>query len=293
MLSDFRANKKDLTIYNIVVMQKGEIVAEHNWIEPKKQCQYSITKSITSIAAGMAIDDGILSLEDNVADSFKDFKDINLEPYKKIKVKHLLSMSIGQENTALMVDERDKTDPKRWLNYSFNQKIICEPGSRFQYTNTAPYILGIMISKKAKMSLREYLNSRLFIPLDIINPPWEVDGYGNQFGASGIELTTKELARFGQMLLQKGEYKGKRIVSSKWVEEISKPQIETGDKGDDYSHYGYYFWRSSYNSYRADGKLGQLCIVIDDKDTVIAVNSNEESYHLILKNIWEYIYPKL
>lgn len=293
MLSEFIANKKDLAIHNILVMQKGNIIGRHNWVEQKSHSQYSITKSITSIAAGIAIDEGILSLDDNVADSFKDYKDIDLEAYKKIKLRHLLSMSIGQENTALMVEERDKIDPKEWLNYSFSQKIISEPGSIFKYTNTGPYILGLMISRRAKVSLKEYLNTRLFTPLNIINPSWETDGYGNQFGASGIELTTEELARFGQMLLQKGEYKGQRIVSSKWIDEVSKPQIKTGEQGEDYSHYGYCFWRSSYNSYRADGKLGQLCIVIEDKDAVIAVNSNEEQDHLILKNIWEYIYPKL
>lgn len=281
MLKDFIKNSTELNIKNIIVLQKGKKIGEHNFYPPAKHNQYSITKSFVSIATGIAIEEGLISLEDAI------------QGLEGVKVKHLLTMTKGEKSSNLMSPEREKIDPKKWMKYSLNIEHIYKPGSKFVYTNTAPYILGNLIAEKAGTSLKDYLSERLFEPLNIEIPVWEEDGYGNQFGSSGMELTTDELSRFGQMLLQKGEYNGKRIVSEDWINEATKAHVATEDEGEDYNQYGYLFWPSKYKNYRADGKAGQFCIVIDDKDAVIAVNSNEEKAHLILENIWKYIYPKL
>ena len=129
---------------------------------------------------------------------------------------------------------------------------------------------------------------RLFAPLGIRRTVWEVDPQGFTFGAGGLFLSVTELMRFGQLLLQEGMWNGKQIIPAEYVREASCVQADNGAEG-----YGYLFWRGPYNSFRADGKYGQLAIVLPEKDAVIAINAESRDAGSMMKRCMDVIVPQL
>ena len=146
----------------------------------------------------------------------------------------------------------------------------------------------MLVQRRAGCSLVEYLMPRLFAPLGIRRTVWEVDPKGNTFGAGGLFLSVTELMRFGQLLLQEGSWNGKQLIPSEYVREASRAQVENGAEG-----YGYLFWRGPYQSFRADGKYGQLSIVLPEKNAVIAVNAESRDAGSMMKRCMDVIVPQL
>ena len=124
------------------------------------------------------------------------------------------------------------------------------------------------MQRRAGCDLVSYLTPRLFAPLGIQRPTWETDPLGYTFGAGGLFLCVTELGKFGQLLLQKGEWEGRQLLPREYVEEASAKQVENGEEG-----YGYLFWRGKDNSYRADGKYGQYAIVLEEEGLLLACNA--------------------
>ena len=294
LLNDFVDKTKHIMINNILVLKDGEKVAAYNWEPEIRQNQYSVSKSFTSSAIGIAIEEGLLNLDDPVIEFFPDkVPDNPSERLQRLKVRHLLTMSVGHAESHLMAEQRYTTDEMDWVKLSLNIPLDHEPGTRFLYSNVGPYLAGMIIRRLTGSDLLEYLMPRLFEPLGIWLPTWETDPYGNSFGSGGLMLKVSEIAKFGQLYLQGGEWEGKQIIPVRWVEEVSKTQIQTGSDSPYNAGYSYLFWRGPEGSYRADGKYGQYSIIMPDKNAVIAINSFNTGDENILDYVWEYIYPKL
>lgn len=292
LLETFIEQTKGITINNIMVLKDGEKIAEHHWIQEIRQNQYSVSKSFTSAAIGMAIGEGLLTLEDPVIEFFPDKAPENpSERLQSLKIKHLLTMSIGHNGPDLMSGQRLKMQGEDWVKYCLALPIDHDPGTSFLYSNVGPYLAGMIIKKLTKSNLLDYLMPRLFEPLGIGLPTWETDGMGNSFGSSGLMLAVSEIARFGQLYLQKGEWKGKQLIPKEWVEETAKAQISTGTESPFNEKYSYLFWMGPNNSYRADGMFGQYSIIMPDKNAVVAINSFNTGDENILDYVWKYIYP--
>ncbi|GAA0764861.1 serine hydrolase domain-containing protein [Clostridium subterminale] len=296
MLEEFIENSKHLNLYGVVVLQNGEKIDEHHWNPEKRRNQYSITKSFTSTAVGIAVEEGLISLQDKVIDYFKNHIPKNLpqqqlERLEKLTIEHLLMMTVGYEDSYLMLGDSKDSD---WIKVCLTSPLIYEPKERFIYTSYTSYLVSVILEKLTGYSLIDYLMPRLFEPLGIERPDCELTPSGHVYGATGLMLTVNELSKFGQLYLQEGVYNGKQILSKKWVEEATKKQIDTytGIK-DDCMGYGYFFWRGKHSSYRASGMLGQSCTILKNKNAVIAINSNEKNSQEIRECIWEYIYPML
>lgn len=299
-LTSYLEATKDLDIFSIIVLQHGEKVGEYHRELERVRPQYSVTKSFTSTALGIAVDEGLLSLEDRVIEFFpEDIPECPSDNLKNLRVKHLLKMAVGHDNGYLMADGSFGTKPRgelleeNWIKYCLNQHFPYKPGEKFIYNNAAAYLAGVIVQKLSGELLEDYLMSRLFQPLGISKPTWEKCPRGYNFGAGGLELKVSDLSKFGKLYLQKGNWKGTQLLSEEWVKEATSKQIDTDNRGDWGQGYGYQFWMGEHNSYRADGKYGQYCIVLEKEDAVIAINSHATHVRRILENLWVEIWPQL
>lgn len=267
--------KENLAVRGVRVYQNGTLVASYQPEPEQRQNQYSVTKSFTSTACAFAVEEGLFSLDDFVLDQFpEDAPEVIGENLKKMRLRHLITMSMGFDHPMLMGAQRPYMAAKDWVKYVLRAPVIHEPGTVFQYNNAGPYLLGMLIQRKTGMSLVDYLMPRLFEPLGIPRPVDEKDPLGNTFGAGGLQLNVSELAKLGLLYLQKGRWEGKQLIPERWVEEASRSHIVSNEgDGEIGTDYGYLFWMMPDGMFRADGKYGQYCVVIPKKNAVIAINS--------------------
>lgn len=276
-LSAFEAavTSENLAVRGMRVFQAGQLIAYYQPEPEQRQNQYSGTKSFTSTACAFAAQEGLFSMDDYVLDHFaEDAPENPSENLKKMKLRHLITMSMGFESPMLMGAMRPKMVEKDWVKFVLMAPVVHEPGSVFQYNNAGPYLLGILVQRKTGMSLVDYLMPRLFEPLGISRPECEKDPLGNTFGAGGLQLNVSEFAKLGLLYLQKGQWNGKQLIPAQWVEEATRSHI-VSDEGDDEigTDYGFLFWMMPDGMFRADGKYGQYCVVVPRKNAVIAINS--------------------
>lgn len=297
LLDGFCKQAANLSLSGIVVRQNGKEIARHHWEKETRRTQYSASKTFTSAAVGMAVAEGLFSLTDPVADFFSDELPPNPDlMLKQLTVRDLLVMAVGQDQPYLLGETRKAVEGS-WPRFALSRPFVCSPGTRFQYTNVGAYLAGVILQRLTGGTLVDFLMPRLFEPLGMERPFWESDPEGYTFGAAGLEITVGELSRFGQVYLDGGRWKGRELIPSGWVAESSKSHIETLGFADDLTDnrygYGYQIWRGRHNTYRADGVYGQYCIMIPDRDAVVAVNANEPDRQLILDAVWAEILPRL
>ncbi len=291
MLKDFVSliEKEQLPVYGVVVLRDGEKLVEHHFMSEKRRNLYSATKSITTTAVGLAIEEGYIMLEDTLLTFFeqdvpKGMQKEHLDNLNKITVKRLLTMSILDYTF-----ERPVCD--NWLSYILSIPVPRVDQIAFSYNNFNSYLAGVIVERTTKTRMLDYLAPRLFEPLGISHVECAYSPEGNYYGSTGMYLSINELARFGQLYLQKGNYNGRQLVPKAWVEEATSKQIETREGG-----YGYFFWRYRDNTYRASGKWGQMCVVIPEKNAVIAVMSDlqdEKRASYMKQKLWETVYARL
>ncbi|HZJ57386.1 MAG TPA: serine hydrolase, partial [Clostridia bacterium] len=229
LLNDFIENTKNIMINNILVLKDGEEIAAYNWEPEIRQNQYSVSKSFTSSAMGIAVGEGLLTLDDPVIDFLPEkVPDNPPDRLRRLKVRHLLTMGVGHDESHLMAEQRYTTEETDWVRLSLAIPMDFEPGARFVYSNVGPYLAGMIIRRLTGSDLRDYLMPRLFEPLGIWLPTWETDPLGNSFGSGGLMLKVSEIAKLGQLYLQGGQWEGKQLIPKQWVEEVSKTLILTG-----------------------------------------------------------------
>lgn len=268
---------------HILAVRDGEAVFRADYDEEIRRNQYSATKSFTSAAVGIAAGEGLLRLDERLTDAFAD----DLPPHvsenlARATVRDLLTMCLGQDSGFLMGGQRPFLRERDWVRYSLAQPFPHAPGTKFQYNNVGPYLAGVLVQRRAGCTLDKYLTPRLFEPLGITAPTWETDPLGYSFGAGGLFLCVSELRRFGELLLAGGKWNGRQLLPAEYVAEASAKQVENGAEG-----YGYLFWRGAHNSFRADGKYGQLAIVLPDDNAVIAVNAESREQNRLLAFLLE------
>ena len=188
---------------------------------------YSHTKSFTVTAVGLAIEEGKLSLEDHVAEVFKDKLPSNPDPnLEKIQLKHLLCMSSGFGKALLMnADRRPGVGAPDYEKYMMAQPVPVEPGSAFCYSSADSILAAHMVERAVGKRMGEYLYEKVFQPLDMGWPLWEHDPQGHPNGGGGMYLTCTEMMKLGQLYLAEGNWKGEQIVSRDWVQEVSTPKF--------------------------------------------------------------------
>lgn len=284
----------DSRITNIIISQNGERIAEHHFDEEHRRNIYSATKSFTSAAVGIAVKEGLLFIEESVVDCFPDELPENVpENLQKLKLEHLLTMTVGQREAYLMGGQRPFLEEDDWVRYVLSKPFDYEPGTVYHYTNFGPYLLGVLISRRAGCSMNDYLTPRLFQPLGIRRTSWEVDPRGYNFGAGGLFLCTSEMLRFGELYLGEGTYKGRHILTPEWVRKSKTPYIRLENDPLGRDAFGYFFWTGPQGSYSANGKYGQYIIILDAQKAVIAINAESRQPMDFLRPLREMIIPAL
>lgn len=283
-----------LNLHSLMVLRNGKVLAEGWWAPyaPNlKHTLYSLSKSFTSSAIGFAVSEGKLTVEDKVISFFPEaVPDMVSENLAKMRVQDLLTMRTGHEKDSTPA-LRESGDAN-WIRSFLAYPVAKEPGTFFVYNSGATYMLSAIIQKLTGQTLISYLTPRLFAPLGIEGGDWEVDPNGINTGGWGLRVKTEDIARFGQLYLQKGMWNGKRVLSEKWIDEATSAHVPSkGTESDWEQGYGYQFWRCRHDAYRGDGAFGQYCIVLPKLNMVVAMTSETGDMGAVMNHVWKHILP--
>ncbi len=286
-------------LHSFMLVRHGKVVAEGWWTPHNPQAQhmlFSLSKSFTSTAVGMAIAEGRLSLDTPLIELFP--TDAPTEPsgnLRNMRVRDLLAMNTGHHDDDLNAFAWAGRDGTTLVHDFLHLPVAHKPGTHFLYNTPASYVLAAAVEKVSGTSLVDYLTPRLFAPLGIVSPHWDRSKDGVAVGGFGLRATTEDIAKFGQLYLQRGEWNGRRLLPADYVDAATSRQTSNGsnpnsewDQG-----YGYQFWRCTPGFYRGDGRFGQFCIVMPQHDAVIAITSGTNDMAGVMKRVWQHILPGL
>jgi CubicO group peptidase (beta-lactamase class C family) len=288
------ADKKIDSLHSFMLVRHGHVVAEGWWVPYDAKTRhelYSLSKSFTSTAVGLAVAEGKLSLNDPVLKFFPD--DAPAEPsgnLKAMRVRDLLRMSTGHQAEPALASSKQP-----WTRTFLAQAVPHKPGTHFLYNTSATYMLSAIVQKAAGQTVLDYLGPRLFEPLGIENPTWGTSPQGISLGGYGLSVRTEDIARFGQLYLQKGTWHGRSLIPSGWVEAATARQTANGSNpsSDWEQGYGYQFWRCRHGAYRGDGAFGQFCVVMPQQDAVVAITSGVRDMQAVLNLVWDHLLPAM
>jgi len=289
------ANASGASWHSFMLLRHGQVVAE-GWWNPYAaeftHSLYSLSKSFTSTAIGMLVKEDKLDIQQPVISFFPKDTPANPAPnLQKMTVKHLLTMNTG--NGADTLPPMFKSD-KSWVQTFLEQPVEFEPGTHFLYNTGATYMLGAILHAVTGQTLEQYLAPRLFQPLDITGYDWETSPQGLNTAGYGLRVKTEDIAKLGQLYLQKGKWKGKELLTESWVKDATGYQTSSQEGNGDWAQgYGYQFWQCRHNAYRGDGAYGQYCIVMPEKDAVLAITSQTADMQQSMNLVWEHLLPAL
>ena len=284
-------------LHSFMLLRRGQVAAEGWWAPyaPEHPHQlYSLSKSFTSTAMGLAVAQGLLTVDSRVTSFFPDDlpRDIPANLWA-MRVRHLLSMSTGHERDA--TGRTTGAADGNWVKAFLSLPVEHEPGTRFVYNSAATYMLSAIVQKVTGMTVLDYLKPRLLVPLGIEGAAWDSDPRGINVGGWGLNIKTEDIARFGQLYLQRGNWSGEQLLPESWVAEATSKHVNNGTNPEtDWNQgYGYQFWRCRHGAYRGDGAFGQYCVVMPDQAAVLAITSGIGDMQAVLNAAWEHLLPGL
>ena len=284
--------EKNLGVHSFILRKDNKEIARY--FRPPYKAEYthmlnSLSKSFTSVGALFAMQEGLLSPDDLVLSFFDRDPMECCENMRKLKVRHLLTMSAGHAPNADFIFSTYDC-----VNAFLSSDIPNEPGSRFSYNTGATYMISAIVYKVTGLPVYEYLKPRLFDPLGITDIRWESCPKGIPYGGFGLHVHTEDIAKFGQFLLDKGTWNGVRLLDEKLIAEATSYQIANYGAKDWSMGYGWQFWRCMPDGvYRGDGAYGQYVVVMPKQNAVLAVTSGSNNMQGILDVIWEELLPSL
>jgi CubicO group peptidase (beta-lactamase class C family) len=291
------AEQKIDALHSVMIVRHGHVVAE-GWWSPYAAAEphvlFSLSKSFTSTAVGLAISEGKMSLDDTVLKFFPEQAPaLPTKNLNSMRVRDLLRMATGQTAEDI---KNFPFDGKEDLVKVFLELPVPDiPGTHFVYNTPATYILSAIVQKVTGQTVRDYLGPRLFEPLGMGSPKWDESAGGVSLGGFGLNIRTEDIACFGQLYLQKGQWQGKQVVPADWVQAATSLQIANGsDPSSDWNQgYCFQFWRCRHGVFRGDGAFGQFCVVMPEFDTVVAITSGTGDLQGVLNLVWDRILPAL
>ena len=259
----------DLTeLHHLMVVVDGKVAGEIHPAPFKasdKHTLYSVSKTFTAVAVGLAVEDGLLNVEDELAKFFPKYA----STIKGIKIKDVLTMRSGFKTNGGM-----RNSQLDWVDYYLNRPLVATPGTKYSYDSIETYLLAAVVQQVTGKDVLTLLNERVFFPMGIDDVEWEKCPKGIITGGWGIYMTAEAQAMFGQLLLQKGKWNGRQLVSEQWVDEMLTVRVVRKAAND----YGYQIWLCEYpGAWRADGAYGQYIIIVPQKNMVVVLNQCSRS----------------
>jgi CubicO group peptidase (beta-lactamase class C family) len=285
------ADRQVDSMHSFMLVRHGRVVAE-SWWKPesaeKPHILWSLSKSFTSTAVGLAVAEGKLSVDDHVLKFFPDDAPPNPSAnLKAMRVRDLLTMTAGHQ------DEVNLREASNWVEAFLAHPVPHKPGTHFRYNTPGTYMLSAIVQKVTGKTVVDYLQPSLFDPLGIERPQWDASPQGISIGGYGLFVRTEDIAKFGQLYLQQGKWDGKQLLAKSWIDQATAKQVSNGsDPSRDWDQgYGFQFWRCRHAAYRGDGKDGQFCIVLPEQDAVVAITANTGDMQAELNIVWDKLLP--
>lgn len=279
-----------------VLMRHGKIAARGAWSPYTMELPhelFSLSKSFVSCAIGIAQGENRLKISDRVMDFFPEYLSDRVSPeMKTVTLKNLLTMSSGHDRCSFNFVDFEHGD---WLRGIFESPLFYRPGERFVYNSGATFLLAAVIRKVTGMNVSEYLQSRLFDPLEIQPPEWNCNPQGTNIGGWGLWLNVMDIAKFAHLLLHRGCWNGRQLVPAEYLAEATSYQADNSmNESPDWKiGYGYQFWRCREGGFRGDGAAGQYAVVYPEKDLTLAFVSGMGGMQQVLTSLQERILPVL
>ena len=292
----------NLNIHSMVLLRDGAKIFDvyaDGFNPTSREEVYSISKSFTSIAIGICLDQGLFALDQSVLSFFRHELSSYNPDYEKVTIRHLLTMTVGHSQDYLFEHMNHSSVVQRF----FELPLDFEPGTQFVYNNYASYLLSAIVQKTTHKNLNDFLDDMLYKKIGIVKPVWdEIEHIST--GAWGLKLGVLDLARFGHFLLNEGLWKEEQIVSRSFIREATTFQVSTThvENPKDRYGYGYQFWINDFGDYRAAGLYKQYIVVNKEFNAVFAVQAYEERELLDLFTSyiqsgfmrgWQYTYHSL
>ena len=284
---------------SVMIVRHGHVVAEGWWAPYDARTPhvlYSLSKSFTSTAVGLAVAEGKLSVDDPVLKFFPgeapDSVSANLA---SMRVRDLLRMNTGQITEApLGITDNPALSGQTWVHRFLAHPVPYKPGTHFLYNSPATYMLSAILQKTTGQTVLDYLQPRLFEKLGIERPTWVASPEGISAGAYGLNVRTEDIARLGLLYLDHGKWNGVQILPAAWVDEATARQTSNGSSptSDWDQGYGYQFWRSRHG-YRGDGAFGQYMLVLPEYDAVVAITSGVRDMQSVMNIVWTKLLPAM
>lgn len=264
-----------LDMHNVLIMRHGRVLSETSFgLQDSKiwKTTFSACKSITSLAIGMLVDEGKLDINEKIRKIFEAYMPpLAFVTLKDLTVKHLLTMTSG-----IVFNEAECMTSQEWIKSFLNSMVVGEIGKTFNYNSLNTYMLSAIVKTVSGQSLTDFLEERLFSPLGIRDIYWEKSPEGIEKGGWGLFIRPEDIAKIGQLVLQRGIWNGKRIVSEEWIDEATQAHAEPPKTYGAYN-YGYQIWVGRYNnSFLFNGMLGQNVLGFKDSGILLVTNAGNE-----------------
>ena len=290
--------RQGVEMHGLMLLRHGQVYAEGHWAPYNAQTPhilFSFSKSLTSTAIGFAVQEGILSLEDKLVDLFPDKVPENpSENLQACCVRDLLMMACGHAKEIDWV-----ASSSDWVSQFLEDPFVYQPGTHFLYNTAGTNMLSAIITRKTGLTLTQFLQPRLFDPLEMGQVFCQPLADGTEMGGAGMYLTLEAMARFTQFVANKGRWEGKQLLNAAWFEEATAKHIENlgpGWDGDPDWHAGYcyQFWRCDKPGiFRGDGAYGQYGIVLEPQDAVVVIQGCTVQLQKVLNAVWDKLLPAL
>jgi CubicO group peptidase (beta-lactamase class C family) len=281
-------------VHSFMILRHGKVISQ-GWWDPYgpeiPHTMHSLSKSFTSTAIGFAIQEELISLDDLVISFFPEKVPENPGwHWNEMRIRDLLTM-----NTGHIREPRPGKNDEDWIRIFLESDVELMPGTHFLYNSMATYMLSAIIQKVTGEKLVDYLDNRFFQPLKIKKPEWDICPKGINTGGWGLHIVTEDIAKLGQLYLQKGKWEGRQLLSEEWVEMATSKQVSNGSNPDnDWTQgYGFQFWRCRHNCYRGDGAMSQFCIVMPEQNAVLAITSGAHDMARVMNIVWEILLPAM
>ncbi|WP_158746874.1 serine hydrolase, partial [Acidisphaera sp. L21] len=298
-----------LELHSLMIFRAGAVVAEGFWrpyAADRPHMQHSATKSWTAAAVGLALGEGRFGLTDRVIDFFPDhLPDIVSANLRAMTIEDLLTMRTGHA-TGISGGEWRGLDSS-WIAAFLREPVAEPPGKTFIYSSASSYMLSAIVSKVTGQTVYEYLHARMMAPLGMGPVQWDLSPEGISTGGNGLLCGTEDVLKFGILHLQNGMWNGQQVLPAAWVREATRRQVgevwmgsldgrryQAADRAtaERREGYGYQWWMTPHDGYRASGVFGQQCIVLPDKGVVIAITAGlQNTIPRLMAAVWTHLYP--